>query len=302
MMQARILVVDDSTSVRKVLERLLSSRGMHVVAAESAEQGLQVASDSNPDLVIADVVMPGMSGFELCQLLKMNKRFSSIPVILISGIVNESVLSQAQEVGAFAVVPKPFTPDELFPKVESALNNAAPASSPAPTPQPEPMPLPQSMAAPSPQPPVVAKAEPAPAPTPVPGPISMPPVPVRSSNLQAELQPFMEKTEVQSALLFNISGEALAMAGKLDDSTTLAAYCRTLASISNVLGERFSLGSSQGMSLEFQGHNLLLHRISDKASLALVVQGTSATGVVRYLILKQAPQIRQALEGVAAAN
>jgi predicted regulator of Ras-like GTPase activity (Roadblock/LC7/MglB family) len=127
-------------------------------------------------------------------------------------------------------------------------------------------------------------------------------MPVRSSNLQAELQPFMEKTEVQSALLFNTAGESLAVAGKLEDPSTLAAYCRTLASISNVLGERLSLGSAQGMSLEYQGHNLLLHRISEKASLALVVQGTSATGVVRYLILKQAPQIRQALEGVAAAN
>jgi CheY-like chemotaxis protein len=301
MMQARILVVDDSTSVRKVLERLLSSRGMHVVAAESAEQGLQVASDSNPDLVIADVVMPGMSGFELCQLLKMNKRFSSIPVILISGIVNESVLSQAQEVGAFAVVPKPFTPDELFPKVESALSNAAPASSPPPATHSAPVPpvtvppVTQSMAT---SPAAAPQREPAPAPISTPVPAPMP----RGSNLQAELQPFMEKTEVQSALLFSSSGEALAMAGKLEDSTTLAAYCRTLASISNVLGERFSLGNSQGMSLEYQGHNLLLHRISEKASLALVVQGTSATGVVRYLILKQAPQIRQALEGLAAVN
>ncbi|MCV4640276.1 response regulator, partial [Escherichia coli] len=75
------LVVDDSTSVRKVLERLLAARGLQVVTAQDAEEGLKMATDESPDLVIADVVMPGMSGFEMCQLLRLNQRFRDTPVI-----------------------------------------------------------------------------------------------------------------------------------------------------------------------------------------------------------------------------
>jgi CheY-like chemotaxis protein len=117
----RVLVVDDSISVRKALERILAPQQLNVLAAESAEKALSMMSDANADLVIADVVMPGMTGFELCQTLKNDSNYQHIPVMLISGIVNASVENQARQAGAVAVVKKPFTPDDLFPKIKQAM-------------------------------------------------------------------------------------------------------------------------------------------------------------------------------------
>ncbi|MER3442989.1 MAG: response regulator receiver protein, partial [Meiothermus sp.] len=146
-------MVDDSTSVRKVLERLLAARGLQVVTAQDAEEGLKMATDESPDLVIADVVMPGMSGFEMCQLLRLNQRFRDTPVILISGIMDDKTLIQAQSVGANGVISKPFTPDTLYPKIEQALSKAPAAAVATPAsvavPAPEAVPVPPVAAAPS---------------------------------------------------------------------------------------------------------------------------------------------------------
>jgi CheY-like chemotaxis protein/predicted regulator of Ras-like GTPase activity (Roadblock/LC7/MglB family) len=117
----RVLVVDDSVSVRKALERVLAPRQLEVMSASSAEQALEKVTLQRPDLVITDVVMPGMSGFEFCQMLKNTEPFTDIPVILISGIVDDHVLAQSRAVGAASVVTKPFTPEDLFPKIDSAL-------------------------------------------------------------------------------------------------------------------------------------------------------------------------------------
>lgn len=162
----RVLVVDDSISVRKALERILAPQQMSVLAAESAEKALSLMPEAHADLVIADVVMPGMTGFELCQTLKNDPNYQHIPVMLISGIVNASVENQARQSGAVGVVKKPFTPDDLFPKIKQAMSKrgqpavqAAPqvATTPAnvfdvaapliPTPSPAPQPIqPQAQA------------------------------------------------------------------------------------------------------------------------------------------------------------
>jgi CheY-like chemotaxis protein/predicted regulator of Ras-like GTPase activity (Roadblock/LC7/MglB family) len=117
----KVLVVDDSISVRKALERILAPQQLSVLAAESAEKALSMMPEANADLVIADVVMPGMTGFELCQTLKSDPNYQHIPVMLISGIVNASVENQARQAGAVGVVKKPFTPDDLFPKIKQAM-------------------------------------------------------------------------------------------------------------------------------------------------------------------------------------
>jgi CheY-like chemotaxis protein/predicted regulator of Ras-like GTPase activity (Roadblock/LC7/MglB family) len=130
----RVLVVDDSISVRKALERILAPQQLNVLAAESAEKALSLMPDANIDLVIADVVMPGMTGFELCQTLKSDPSYQHIPIMLISGIVNASVENQARQSGAVGVVKKPFTPDDLFPKIKQAMAKRGQPAVPA-TPQ-----------------------------------------------------------------------------------------------------------------------------------------------------------------------
>jgi len=300
MQGAKVLVVDDSTSVRKVLERLLTTRGLQVFTAETAEQGLEQANGNSPNLVIADVVMPGMNGFELCQSLRLDSRTKDIPVILISGIINDGVVAQANQAGAFAVVSKPFTPDDLFPKIEAALAHAVGARRSAegviPTPAPAPVPvIPSPTPEPAPKPvaaPERFTREPAPTPSPTPTPPS-------GSRLQDELKPFVEKAEVEIALLTHSSAKLLAWAGQpLEDPEALAAYIRTLLSISGVMGEKYQFSTLQAMQLEYMGKTLVVSRISDTATLTLVIKGTGGSGVIRYLILKQMPHLKEALAGM----
>jgi CheY-like chemotaxis protein/predicted regulator of Ras-like GTPase activity (Roadblock/LC7/MglB family) len=336
----RVLVVDDSVSVRKALERVLAPRQLEVVSASSAEQALEKVTLQRPDLVITDVVMPGMSGFEFCQMLKNTEPFTDIPVILISGIVDDHVLAQSRAVGAASVVTKPFTPEDLFPKIDSALASIK-------VKQPEPVKTEPVKAEPVKAEPVAANyvaaassgsssnvpvsnipissgasltghtstddlfaPEPikpsAPAPIPIPAPIpAMAPV-IPASNtggytaagVRAHLEPFLEKTEIETALLvMNRTGETISSVGHaIQDPNLFATYCRTLVSISSVFGEQLGHGGLQGVTLEYANKNILLFSVNDRFSLALVMQGGSSAGIARYLVQRQTPLIRSLLE------
>lgn len=314
MQGAKVLVVDDSTSVRKVLEKLLSTRGLVVTTSESAEQALEAVSHNTPHLVIADVVMPGMSGFELCQMLKMRESTKGVPVILISGIINEGVVAQAQQAGAFDVVSKPFTPDDLFPKIERALSTAKqpPPTTDGPSPAPSPAATPvftttpaSTPVAPAPAPsasvPItVGQAEP---PTLPQAPLPTPPVPSMPAYadsppqaLMDGLRPFLDKPEIESVLVISNTGQLLAWAGQtMEDPDLLATYLHTMLSISSVMGEKYHLSSIQSLGLEYLGKTVMVNRIGDKSSLVLLLRGTGGTGVIRYLVLKQMPQLKAAL-------
>jgi CheY-like chemotaxis protein len=282
----KVLVVDDSISVRKALERVLAPREMEVTAAASGEQALEQLRQSVPDLVIIDVVMPGMSGFELCSSLKNDEDLKHIPVILISGLVNDSVIAQAHQVGAVSVVSKPFTPDELFPKIDAALNasgtpersgerNAGSSSLDVPvfsTPDP---------VVPAPAVPVLA----APAPIELTG----------AKALASLLEPFLDKPEVETVALVHRNGTVLATSGKaLADTALFGTFARTIASISGVFGEHLEIGALGGVSLEYQRRNVLLTGVNDTVVLAVLLEGN--TSVVKYIAQRQIPQIRSALE------
>jgi CheY-like chemotaxis protein/predicted regulator of Ras-like GTPase activity (Roadblock/LC7/MglB family) len=338
----RVLVVDDSVSVRKALERVLAPRQLEVVSASSAEQALEKVTLQRPDLVITDVVMPGMSGFEFCQMLKNTEPFTEIPVILISGIVDDHVLAQSRAVGAASVVTKPFTPEDLFPKIDSALASikvrqpesvsvkAEPAkaepvaanyvSSAASMTGSVPSSAISSSAIPSgaissaasmtgnistddlfaPEP-----VKPAPAsPNPTPVPAMAPVIPAigtggyTAAGIRAHLEPFLEKTEIETALLvMNRTGETISNVGQaIQDPNLFATYCRTLVSISTVFGEQLGHGGLQGVTLEYLNKNILLFSVNERFSLALVMQGGSSAGIARYLVQRQTPLIRSLLE------
>ncbi|GHG11669.1 transcriptional regulator [Deinococcus piscis] len=121
---SNIFVIDDSISVRKALELSLKKEGLNVRTAASAEAALE-QMDEPTDLVIADVIMPGLSGFELCQTLKADGRYQHIPVLIISGNVDAETRQQAHDVGAAGVLKKPFRQEELMPAVQHALASAA---------------------------------------------------------------------------------------------------------------------------------------------------------------------------------
>lgn len=336
----RVLVVDDSVSVRKALERVLAPRQLEVMSASSAEQALEKVTLQRPDLVITDVVMPGMSGFEFCQMLKNTEPFTDIPVILISGIVDDHVLAQSRAVGAASVVTKPFTPEDLFPKIDSALasikvrqlepvpvkaepvaasyvssaassstisNSAASSSTISSGAIPSGASLSDNTStddlfASDPIIPAPIKSDPAPMHIPALAPV-IPAVPASgggytAAGIRAHLEPFLEKTEIETVLLvMNRTGETISNVGQaISDPNLFATYCRTLVSISTVFGEQLGHGGLQGVTLEYLNKNILLFSVNERFSLALVMQGGSSAGIARYLVQRQTPLIRSLLE------
>ncbi|WP_291424663.1 response regulator [Deinococcus sp.] len=121
-----ILIVDDSVSVRKALEITLRTHAMDSKSVVSAEAALEFLdtdehAQARCDLMMVDVIMPGMSGIELCRQIKANPHYADLPVILMSGNVDDEIRLQAREAGADGVLRKPFKADQLIPMVQAAL-------------------------------------------------------------------------------------------------------------------------------------------------------------------------------------
>jgi len=114
-----VLVVDDDARLREFLRVNLEIEGYSVREAESAEQALQAIEDQAPDLVLLDVVMPGVDGWQMLQ--RLQERHGSIPVIMFSGQVDERSAEQATERGARGFVGKPFDPQELLNRAKALV-------------------------------------------------------------------------------------------------------------------------------------------------------------------------------------
>ena len=131
-----ILVVDDSLSVRKVAERMLKEAGLEVALAANGEEALAWLSANTPNLVIADVIMPDKSGFEVCAFVRDQASLANTPVLLISGFVDDEVTRQAEACRADGVIKKPFQGASLRERVLDLLSarkeQEAPAAAPAP--------------------------------------------------------------------------------------------------------------------------------------------------------------------------
>jgi excisionase family DNA binding protein len=114
-----VLVVDDDAHVREFIRVNLEAEGYSVREAESAEAGLTAIEDQAPDLVLLDVMMPNVNGWEMLQ--RMQERHGSIPVIMFSGKVDQSTLAQAADRGAREFVGKPFDPQQLIDRAKQLV-------------------------------------------------------------------------------------------------------------------------------------------------------------------------------------
>jgi CheY-like chemotaxis protein len=126
----RILVVDDSLSVRKAVAIALKPKQLEVVEAASGREALQVLRAQPADLVVCDVIMKDLSGFDVCTGIQEDPLLRGTPVILISGIVNDQVRARAAGVGAALVFSKPFRAAELADEVVRLLGNRTEAAPP----------------------------------------------------------------------------------------------------------------------------------------------------------------------------
>lgn len=115
----KILVIDDDPVLLKLLESHLAEKGFEVVAAHEADRGLQLAMSMSPSLIILDVMMPIINGYNICRLLKNESTFKHIPIMLLTGRDNEEDMRIGEEAGADAYLTKPVDMPLLFNRVHA---------------------------------------------------------------------------------------------------------------------------------------------------------------------------------------
>jgi DNA-binding response OmpR family regulator len=109
----RVLIVDDDPAIRLVCSTNLRLEGFDVLEAADGRHGLEQARLENPDVVLTDVKMPGLDGFQLAEALRRNERTSQIAVIFLSGETTIASKARANALGALAYLTKPFDPTAL---------------------------------------------------------------------------------------------------------------------------------------------------------------------------------------------
>ena len=117
----RILVAEDDPGTIKLLNFRLKSAGHEIIYATDGRETLEVAAKEKPELVLLDIMMPVMNGFQVLRKLKSQEETKSIPVIMLTGRVQERDIVGALEAGAVDYVTKPFSFAELIARVNRAL-------------------------------------------------------------------------------------------------------------------------------------------------------------------------------------
>ena len=118
----KVMVIDDSNTIRQSAEIFLLQAGCTVILAEDGFDALAKITDHQPDLVFVDIMMPRLDGYQTCSLIKHNKVFRSIPVIMLSSKDGLFDRARGRIVGSEHYLTKPFTRDELLSAIERHVN------------------------------------------------------------------------------------------------------------------------------------------------------------------------------------
>jgi CheY-like chemotaxis protein len=119
-----VLGVDDSPTIRKLVVMTLENAYYNVVTAEDGMQAMQKLESVTPDIVLLDISMPMMSGYEVCSSIRKNPKLAHIPVIMLTGKEGNLEKDMARQAGATAYLTKPFNPDQLLEVVNKYANYA----------------------------------------------------------------------------------------------------------------------------------------------------------------------------------
>ena len=117
----RVLLVEDEGDIRDVIEYNLEREGYLTLAFDNGEAGLEAIRNESPDLVLLDLMLPGIDGLEICRQIKEDPTTRDIPIIMITAKTEESDVVLGLGVGADDYVNKPFSPQELIARVKSVL-------------------------------------------------------------------------------------------------------------------------------------------------------------------------------------
>jgi phosphate regulon transcriptional regulator PhoB len=131
----KILVVEDEPDIRKLVQYNLTQEHFNVVEAEDGEQALKLLQREKPNLVILDLMLPGLSGMELCKLLKQRSETAKLPILMLTAKAGEADRIVGLEMGADDYLAKPFSPREMVARVRAILrrSEAKPATELSPS-------------------------------------------------------------------------------------------------------------------------------------------------------------------------
>jgi DNA-binding response OmpR family regulator len=123
-MPKEILIVDDDPGVVVAIQFLMEQQGHHVLAAHRGEDALDLVYKYMPDLVILDIMLPGISGWEVCEIIRLNPDYRGVKIIFLTARGEEAEVARGLALGADAYITKPFSNEALIAKVNAILEIA----------------------------------------------------------------------------------------------------------------------------------------------------------------------------------
>ncbi len=123
--KAKILVIEDDEDIQELIKYNLAKEGYQVVSADTGENGLDVARVEKPDLVVLDLMLPGIDGLEVSKLLKADSTTANIPIVMVTAKGEESDIVTGLELGADDYVTKPFSPKVLIARIRACFRRNA---------------------------------------------------------------------------------------------------------------------------------------------------------------------------------
>ena len=120
-MPRTVLVVDDERDTNDILANLVQARGLEPVQVFSGQEGLAAVAEAKPDLIILDLMLPDIDGFEFCDRLKRARETNLIPIVMMTALQDAHFRATGVQVGANGYLTKPFTPAQLYEVIDTAF-------------------------------------------------------------------------------------------------------------------------------------------------------------------------------------
>jgi len=121
-MKSKILIVEDTAVVREEISDILMMEGFDVYEANNGVEGLKQIKNIKPNLILTDIVMPEMNGFELYEAIQKDTGINKIPVIFLSAKADKNAVERAKKMGSGDYIIKPVSPDKLINKIKKRIN------------------------------------------------------------------------------------------------------------------------------------------------------------------------------------
>ncbi len=118
---AKILVIDDDASLLQMVTIILKRAGHEALVATEAKEGYDLAQSGHPDLILLDIMMPGVNGYQVCMALRKAEASKSVPILMLTALTESEHRGRAEDAGADGFVTKPVTSGELVKAINDAL-------------------------------------------------------------------------------------------------------------------------------------------------------------------------------------